>query len=135
MNRKYLLDTNICIYIIKQKPQLVINRFNEMEKSQITISSITVAELEYGVKKSSLPDKNQKALTDFLQPFAILTFDRAAAVQYGVIRSDLERKGTSIGSLDNLIAAHAMSLNLTLVTNNEKEFNRVEGLLLENWTN
>ena len=130
----FLLDTNICIYIIKKKPISVINRLSQFPFNQVSISVITLAELEYGVRKSAVPEKNQLALNDFLKPFSVLNFDYAAAVEYGTIRSSLERKGTPIGQLDTLIAAHAKSLNLTLVTNNENEFNRVEGLRIENWT-
>jgi tRNA(fMet)-specific endonuclease VapC len=129
----YLLDTNICIYIIKKKPISVFERVREIPFGQIGISVITIAELEYGVRKSSDPDKNLLALNQFLIPFEIFSFDFAATIEYGKIRSGLELKGTPIGPLDTLIAAHAKSLNLTLVTNNEKEFNRVEGLQIENW--
>jgi len=103
----YLLDTNICIYIIKKTPQSVIERLRQMPVSQLGISAITVAELEFGVRKSSSPDKNQLALNEFLNPFSILSFDYAATIEYGIIRSDLERKGISIGPLDTLMAAHA----------------------------
>lgn len=129
----FLLDTNICIYIIKKKPQSVIDKLNRLEFNQISISSITVAELEYGVCKSSMPDRNRTSLNEFLIPFAIVNFDSTASVMYGIIRSELERKGIPIGSLDMLIAAQAMSLDVTLVTNNEKEFSRIDGLKIENW--
>lgn len=130
----YLLDTNICIYIIKRKPQAVIERLNHVSFNQLYISAITVAELEYGVRKSSYPDKNQLALNEFLAPFSLPAFDRKATTEYGIIRHELEKKGTPIGSLDTLIAAHAKSLNLILVTNNDREFSRVSGLRVENWT-
>lgn len=129
----YLLDTNICIYIIKRKPQEVIERLNQIPFNQLYISAITIAELEYGVRKSSFPDKNQSALNEFLAPFSLLAFDRKATIEYGIIRSELEKNGTPIGPLDTLIAAHAKSLNLTLVTNNEREVSRVNGLHVENW--
>ncbi len=99
----------------------------------VGISSITMAELEYGVKKSTQPEKNQIALNQFLFPLEILDFDTDAAFLYGVIRAELERKGSPVGSLDTLIAAHARSLDMTLVTNNEKEFNRIRGLKIGNW--
>ena len=102
----------------------MLERLRSISFELLSISSITVAELEYGVRKSSLPSKNQAALNEFLAPFSLLNFDRSATIEYGVIRNDLEKKGMSIGPLDTLIAAHAKSLNLTLVTNNEKEFNR-----------
>ncbi len=129
----YLLDTNTCIYIIKKKPKSTLERLREISLDQLSISAITVAELEYGVRKSSYPDKNKIALNEFLIPISILNFDYAATIQYGIIRNDLEKKGTPIGPLDMLIAAHAISMRLTLVTNNEKEFSRIEGLSLENW--
>jgi tRNA(fMet)-specific endonuclease VapC len=130
---QYLLDTNICIYIINKKPQVVLEKLQSVSFEYLSISSITVAELEYGVRKSSLPSKNQAALNEFLAPFSIVNFDRAATIEYGVIRNELEKKGMSIGPLDTLIAAHAKSLNLVLVTNNEREFSRISGLRLENW--
>lgn len=129
----YLLDTNICIYIIKRKPEIVLERFSQLPLGSVGISTITLAELEYGIRKSSNPDKNLEALNQFLVPLDIVDFDYNATVEYGKIRADLERAGTPIGPLDTLIAAHALSLNVTLVTNNEKEFNRVIALKVENW--
>ena len=130
---KYLLDTNTCIYIIKRKPQDVLAKFQTNASYDIGISSITVAELEYGAAKSQYPDRNRAALTQFLIPLEIVRFDEQAATIYGTIRATLERLGKIIGAMDLLIAAHALSLSLTLVTNNTKEFNRVQGLVLENW--
>lgn len=130
----YLFDTNICIYIIKQKPIGVLKRFETISPLDIGISMITVAELEYGVQKSLFPQQNQDALNKFLSPLMLYDFDFNASQVYGSIRSNLEKKGITIGSLDMLIAAHVLSLNCTLVTNNEKEFNRVENLIIENWT-
>ena len=129
----YLLDTNICIYIIKQKPTSVLNRFANISPLDIGVSTITVAELEYGVRKSLFPEQNRAALHKFLSPLNIYDFDGNASIFYGSLRAKLERMGNAIGSLDMLIAAHALSLNCTLVTNNEKEFNRVEDLQIENW--
>lgn len=131
----YILDTNICIYIIKQKPQSILNRFANISLLDIGISSITVAELEYGVAKSLYPQQNRAALQKFLSPINIYDFDANASKLYGILRAKLETKGITIGSLDMLIAAHALSLNSTLVTNNAKEFNRVEDLQIENWIN
>ena len=128
---KLLLDTNICIYIIKQKPPEVLQKFNAYQVGDIGISSITVAELEFGVQKSQFPAKNQQALAQFLLPLKIVNFDNAAATIYGDIRATLEKKGTPIGSLDTLIAAHALSLQVTLITNNGKEFSRVPNLKLD----
>jgi tRNA(fMet)-specific endonuclease VapC len=132
---KFLLDTNVCIYIIKNKPLNVFEKFLTLELGSVGISSITAAELIYGVEKSKNVAKNKEALIKFLTPIEILDFDFSASEGYGKIRTDLERKGTPIGPLDLLIAAHAMSLDLTLVTNNESEFNRVVGLKVENWVN
>jgi len=129
----YILDTNICIYIIKKKPDSVLQRLSQIPLEQIGVSSITIAELVYGARKSSNPEKNISALNSFLIPFEIFNFDYNATTEYGKIRSSLEKKGTPIGPLDTLIAAHAKSLNYTLVTNNEHEFRRVEGLQVENW--
>jgi len=130
---KALLDTNICIYLIKHKPQKVLQRFTEYKVGDIGISLITVAELEFGVQKSQYIDRNQQALIQFLLPLTIVDFDAAAANTYGAIRAMLEKQGTPIGSLDTLIAAQALSLNTTLITNNIKKFDRIPELKLENW--
>jgi tRNA(fMet)-specific endonuclease VapC len=129
----WMLDTNTCIYLIKQKPVSVLEKFKTIPPGQIALSVITLAELEYGARKSAAIEKNLSALHQFSIPFEILPFDYNATVEYGIIRAELETKGTPIGSLDTLIAAHAKSLNYTLVTNNEKEFKRVSGLQVENW--
>lgn len=130
---KYLLDTNICIYIIKQKPSIVLARLQKVKVNEIGISVITLAELEYGVAKSGFPERNKLALIQFLVPFEISPFSETAAAIYGRIRSDLEKKGQIIGPYDLLIGAQALSENLTLVTNNEREFQRIPGLMIENW--
>ena len=130
---KFLLDTNICIYLIKKKPPEVLQRFSTVKVGEIGVSSITVAELEFGVQKSQFPEKNHQALAQFLLPILVLDFDSSAAVVYGNIRAGLEKQGKPIGSLDILIAAHALSLDATLITNNLKEFERVPNLKLENW--
>lgn len=129
----YILDTNICIYIIKKKPLHVFEKFNALPLGSVGISSITMAELQYGVDKSQMPGKNQMALNSFLLPLEIASFDDKAAIEYGKIRSALENSGFPIGSLDTLIGAHAKSINAILVTNNEREFKRIEGLKIENW--
>lgn len=131
---EYLLDTNICIYIIKKKPPIVLKRFEKFPLGSIGISTITLAELQFGIRKSSNPEKNLKALNQFIIPLEIIDFDFNATIEYGLIRARLEKKGTPIGPLDTLIGAHAKSLDLTLVTNNEKEFIRIPDLKLENWT-
>jgi tRNA(fMet)-specific endonuclease VapC len=130
---KYMLDTNICIYIIKGKPKKVIDKFYTLNIGDVCISSITLAELEYGVEKSDYKERNKLALTGFLSSIEILPFSDQAAAEYGKIRANLERQGNIIGAYDLMIGAHALSENITLVTNDTKEFNRIENLSLENW--
>lgn len=130
---KYMLDTNICIYVIKEKPESVIRKFLKNNPEEMCISSITYAELLYGVEKSKAIQKNRIALSLFLSPIKILEFNDYTAQEYGQIRADLEQKGMPIGSMDMLIAGHAKAEDLILVTNNTKEFQRVAGLKLENW--
>ena len=130
---KHMLDTNICIYIIRKKLDGILRRLQRRRVSDIGVSAITLSELEYGVAKSTKPQQNKLALAEFLAPIEILPYDDMAAQQYGELRADLERKGAPIGSLDMLIAAHALSLKCVLVTNNEIEFRRVPGLKVENW--
>lgn len=130
---KYLLDTNICIYLIKQKPPKVVERLQKVGVNEIGISVITLAELEYGVAKSNFPERNKLALIQFLAPFEILPFSENAASVYGRVRSALEKTGQIIGPYDLLIGAQALSERLILVTNNEREFRRIEGLTIENW--
>lgn len=127
------MDTNICICIIKKRPVQVFQKFKSLSVGDIGISSITLAELQFGVMKSSNPERNQEALDKFLTPFEILDFGYHATIEYGKIRATLEAKGTPIGPLDMLIASHAKSLGLTLVTNNVREFIRIPGLKIENW--
>lgn len=129
----YMLDTNICIYIMKNKPAQVLQRFKSEIDNGICISSITLAELEYGMQHSSNPIRNEQALLHFLIPIEILPFDAAAASEYGALRTYLQGLGTPIGPLDMLIAAHAKSEHMTLVTNNVREFIRVPELVVENW--
>lgn len=131
---KYMLDTNMCIYIIKKHPPKVLKKFQTLELGDVCISSITLAELMYGVHKSHHQQKNKIALEWFSAPLDIAPFDGDTADHYGKIRAYLEKKGTPIGSLDMMIAAHALSLNLILVTNNTKEFSRIPELQLEDWT-
>lgn len=130
---KYMLDTNICIYTIKHKPEKVIEEFMKHDPDELCVSAITYAELMHGVEKSQAVEKNRLAISMFLSALTILDFDGLAAEEYGKIRADLERKGTPIGPMDMLIAAHAKAEGLTLVTNNTREFLRVEGLDVENW--
>lgn len=130
---RVLLDTNICIYLIRERPPEVLRRFEEHAVGDIGLSSVTVAELYFGAHKSRRPDQNKRALEQFLLPLEITGFDHEAAAAYGGTRAVLENRGTPIGSLDTLIAAHAVSLDVTLVTNNVREFERVPGLRVENW--
>lgn len=122
----YLLDTNICIYIINSKPPHVLERFRRERLGDIAISSVTASELTYGVVKSG-SEKNRQARALFFVPLEIIPFDVSVIWHYGEIRSDLEKRGTPIGSLDTMIAAHARTLSAVLVTNNVREFSRVDG--------
>ena len=128
-----MLDTNICIYIIKEKPKKVLDKFQTLNIGDLCISSITLAELEYGVEKSNYKERNKIALAGFLSSIEILNFSEKAASEYGKIRANLEKSGNIIGAYDLMIGAHALSENITLVTNNIKEFKRINYLLLENW--
>ena len=130
---KYMLDTNICIYAMKNKPEKVLQRLKEEINEGVCISSITLAELEYGMKHSSNPAKNEQALLRFLVPLSVLPFGAASASEYGEIRMFLQKQGTPIGPLDMLIAGHAKAEGITLVTNNVREFERVPLLEIENW--
>ena len=130
---KYLLDTNICIYIINKKPAKVIERARKFKPGEIGISVITLSELQKGVSKSIHKKKNQNALDHFISVFTILPFEKSDAKVYGKVVASLEKQGKIIGSNDLFIASHSLSRKLTLVTNNEKEFTRVEGLKTENW--
>src|SRR5579883_1677270 len=127
---KYMLDTNICIYLIKEQYKSVINKFNTLKLGDIGLSSVTLSELMYGVEKSH---HRQKNLQEFIISLDIAAYDDEAAAHYGVIRAHLEKKGIPIGPLDLMIAAHARSQEVTLVTNNKKEFSRVPGLQVEDW--
>lgn len=130
---KYLLDTNICIYIIKKKPEEVLKRFLKIKPDSIGISAITVSELYYGVAKSLKPDENTIALEQFILPLTILNFNKEDSIAYGRLRAKLEQRGKLIGAMDMLIVAQALSRDLILVTNNEREFKKVDGLFVENW--
>jgi len=130
---KYLLDTNICIYLIKQKPLSVLEKLRSNDIKDLALSSITVAELEYGVMRSQNKEQNMDALHRFMIPYEIVDFTSKSAVKYGEIRTYLEKKGQIIGPMDLLIASIAMVENMILVTNNTKEFKRIPNLKLENW--
>ena len=131
---KFMLDTNTCIYIIKQKPPKALKHFKAYSVGEIGISSITLAELRFGVEKSQYIQKNQEALDAFILPLEIADFDEKAAKAYGEIRAALEKAGNLIGSMDMLIGAHALSLGLTLVTNNTREFRKIKHLKVIDWT-
>jgi tRNA(fMet)-specific endonuclease VapC len=129
----YMLDTDICIYIIKRKPTTVLKRLENLKPGQLAMSAITFAELMNGAKKSQQVEANVAKLNELAELVEVRPFDQQAAVCYGDVRSLLEKKGNLIGGNDLLIAAHALSLDWILVTNNEKEFKRVDGLRIENW--
>lgn len=131
---KYMLDTNICIHVIKHKPETAIRNFLTHQPDDLCISAITLAELLHGVEKSKFKDRNRLAVLMFLSGIAVLDFDSIAAQAYGELRADLEQNGTPIGPMDMLIAGHAKSRGLILVTNNTGEFTRVKGLQLEDWS-
>ncbi|WP_087720498.1 type II toxin-antitoxin system tRNA(fMet)-specific endonuclease VapC [Salinicola salarius] len=131
---RYLLDTNICIYVIKNRPLFLRETFNA-NVARLCISSVTLAELIYGAEKSAKPAHNLSVVENFAARLTVLDFDDAAASHFGEIRAGLERSGTPIGAYDLMIAAHARSRGLTVVTNNEREFDRVPGLVVVNWSN
>ncbi len=130
---KFLIDTNICIYIMNNHPREVVQKFRHVGVGNIGISSITVSELQYGVHKSKHIKENTRRLQEFLSPFEILYYGENESKYYGKIRNQLEKQGNIIGPLDLLIAAHALSNKLTLITNNEIEFNRIKSLKVQNW--
>ncbi|ODN41534.1 type II toxin-antitoxin system tRNA(fMet)-specific endonuclease VapC [Piscirickettsia litoralis] len=131
----YMLDTNICIYLIKQKPRSYYERLMDVEKShhKIAISSIVLSELQFGIARSQHQRKNQEAVNTLVNKLEVLSYEEKAAKYYGDLRADLQRKGTVIGGNDMIIAAHALSEKAVLVTHNTKEFERVEHLELEDW--
>ena len=130
---RFMLDTNIIAYAKNNRPESVLQRLTQYRPEDMCVSAITMAELEFDVCNSSRPDQNRMALLLFLSRISVIPFDADAAREYGMIRADLTKKGTLIGANDLLIAAHARSLGLTLVTNNTREFDRVENLRVENW--
>ena len=130
---RYLLDTNICVHIIKRSPPDVYDRLKILPVGDVGVSAITYCELQFGVARSSKPDENQLALTEFLSPLEVRDFPSPAAIAAGKIRAHLHHAGTPIGNYDLLIAAHALHEGFTLVTHNVKAFKRVPGLKVENW--
>lgn len=130
---KYMLDTNICIGLIRQKSQKLIRRITRCEPGEVGVSSITIAELAFGANKSNQIEQNLSALEQFLLPIEIADFDQQASAVYGALRAYLEREGKVIGAMDMLIGAHALSLGAILVTNNVDEFQRIPKLKVEDW--
>ena len=131
---KWLLDTNVCIAVIRQRPESALRRLRGKQVGQVGLSTITLAELEFGAAKSQQPAGARAALREFLLPLEVVPFDEAAADAYGTVRAAMEKKGRPIGPLDTLIAAHALALGTVLVTNNTREFRRVPGLSVEDWS-
>ena len=133
---RYLLDTNILVYVLNAMPRHagILERFDRENPQDMVVSSITLAELRYGLEKSPRREANRKALQRVLHALNVIAFDAKAAEVYGSVRATLERAGSPIGPLDTLIAAHALATNVTLVTNNLREFSRVRGLRVEDWT-
>ena len=130
---KFMLDTDICICMIRQAPRLVLDHLNRTSPADVCISAITLSELEYGAFKSARPEQNRMRLAEFIAPLQVVPYETAAAAEYGSLRTALEQQGNLIGPLDMLIAAHALALDCALVTNNESEFSRVPGLRVLNW--
>jgi tRNA(fMet)-specific endonuclease VapC len=129
----YMLDTNICVSLIRQKQRGLIERLTSHDPDEVGVSIITVAELSYGAQKSAQPSQNLRALEQFLLPLEVADFDQSAADTYGLVRAHLEKNGNPIGSMDMLIGAHALSLGVVLVTNNIREFKRIPNLRVEDW--
>lgn len=130
---RFMLDTDSCIALIKRKAASVLRRLTSLEPGEAGISTITLAELRYGVAKSAQMEKNRLALDEFLLPLEVADFDEPTAESYGMVRAALEKAGTPIGPLDTQIGAHALSLGATLITHNSREFRRIPGLAVEDW--
>ncbi|TGK71126.1 type II toxin-antitoxin system VapC family toxin [Leptospira wolffii] len=130
----YLLDTNICIFLIKKKNQMVLDKLKKNLNKGLFISSLTLAELEFGIENSEHKEKNRVSLIEFLSIFDILPFEQSDAQAFGIIKTDLKKSGNLIGSIDTLLAAQALSRDLVFVTNNTKEFIRVKNLKIEDWS-
>lgn len=131
---RFMLDTNSCVDLIRQRDDRILRRMKRHRPEDLCVSSVTLSELEYGAAKSANPGKNRLALAEFMTPLSVMPYDDAVAPVYGRVRADLERAGTPIGPLDTMIAAHALALGMTVVTDNEQEFSRVVGLKVQNWT-
>lgn len=132
---RFLLDTNILIYAMNKRPESVFNKLKSLSVGEVAVSSITIAELQYGASKSSKVEHNRRMLQEFLAPFELLDWPQQATEIYGTIRTNLERSGKIIGAMDMMIASHALYSGLILVTNNTKHFKDIPDLRLENWVN
>ena len=132
--KRYMLDTDMCSYIIKERPESVRQRFQTLAMEQLCVSVVTYAELIYGVERSISKRINRPIIEDFVRHLDVLNWDTEAADQYGVIRAELEAAGTPIGAMDMMIAAHAKSIKAVLVTNNQKHFTKVKGMKVDNWS-
>lgn len=130
---RFMLDTTTCVDLIRRRRERIVRRMQRLPPDDLCVSSVTLSELEYGAAKSANPGKNRFALAEFMTPLHVAPYDDAVAPVYGRVRAELERAGTPIGPLDTMIAAHALSLGLTVVTDNEREFRRVSGLKVQNW--
>lgn len=130
---RFMLDTDTCIDFIRRRNEQVLARLKRRRPEDVCISAVTLSELEYGAAKSAGPARNRLALMEFMAPIEVMPYDGAVAASYGRVRAELESMGTPIGPLDTMIAAHALSLELTVVTGNEREFCRVRGLKVQNW--
>lgn len=133
--KEYMLDTDICSYILKERPLSVLARFRKLKMEQLCISVVTYAELIYGVEHSSSKKINRAIIDDFIKHLSVIEWNKNAAEHYGIIRTDLKKKGTLIGAMDMMIAAHARSRKSILVTNNQNHFRRVKSLNIDNWIN
>lgn len=131
---RFMLDTNVCIDLIRRRTAAILRNLGRTRPEDVCVSVITLSELEFGAARSAAPERNRLALAEFMAPIAVLPYGDTVAPAYGQLRAHLEAKGIGIGSLDTLIAAHALSAGLALVTNNEREFQRVPKLRLANWT-
>jgi tRNA(fMet)-specific endonuclease VapC len=129
----FMLDTNACVDLIRNQDARMLRRMKRRRPDELCVSSVTLSELEYGAAKSANPEKNRLALAEFMTPLNVLPYDDTVAPVYGRVRAALEKEGTPIGPLDTMIAAHALSQGLTVVTDNEREFRRVSGLKVQNW--
>ena len=132
--KRYMLDTDMCSYIIKEHPESVRQRFQKLAMEQLCVSVVTYAELIYGVERSSSKRVNRSIIEDFVRHLDVMDWDTGAADQYGMIRTELEVAGTPIGAMDMMIAAHAKSIKAVLATNNQKHFTKIKGLKIDNWT-